>query len=144
MRRGSSKTENRWLLFIMVVALSVAGLLSTGCASSVAMTSLSSRPPETPSTSEVVIKNTTMFDLDYVIVKEDRDAPFYMEKNLVYFGWLKGDSMLTIKNVPTGDYHFVFKIGYHDDILIHDFIVLKGKPQIITISDISKRFRVGG
>jgi hypothetical protein len=142
MRGVSSRIKSRSLGFFMGLVLGVLVLLSTGCASHVAGQVLRS-PNKTLTSAPLTINNTTMFKLTYVIVKHDKGVPFYMNKNLKYFGELNGDTVHTIDDVPNGRYILVYKIGYIDDILYFPFLVM-AEEVLLEVRDTNKKFEVGG
>lgn len=140
----SSKTKIRNYVFTTGLVLSVLGLLLTGCAQRAVGTGLNQQPsPNRLTHADVTIKNTTMFELTYVVVLNVKGRPFSREKDWKYVGWLGKDAKLTIKNVPNGRYWLVYKVGYIDDVLYYEFLVLANDVTLV-IRDINKKFEVGG
>jgi hypothetical protein len=137
-----SRIKTKSLGSITGLVLSVLVLLSTGCASHVAGQVLRS-PNKTLTSAPLTINNTTMFKLTYVIVKDVKGAPFYMSKNLKYFGELSGYKVHTIDDVPNGRYILVYKIGYIDDVLYFPFLVM-AEEVLLEVRDTNKKFEVGG
>jgi hypothetical protein len=136
-----SRVVSSWLIITMVLVLSVMAGWLTSCAHYAGITELPHTQGVTHETLTII--NSTMFNLDWVIVSKVGKAPFYMRKHLKFAGWV-GPDMLTNLKIEPGKYWFVFKIGYIDNVLIHEFIVRQGKPQTISIMDVNKKYKCEG